>query len=126
MIQKKKFSDAIAANISVVGGLLPISTVLSLSSIVNKTIAQVKQNILDLINPLNTQNVPVYISVPSGANYLMHNWSNDDFVIRSGAQGTIVVIGYYKTGGNFYASYEIHTYADTVIIRGVISNSQFS
>ena len=29
MIQKKKFSDAIAANISVVGGLLPIASLVS-------------------------------------------------------------------------------------------------
>lgn len=125
MIQKKKFSDAIAANISVVGGLLPISTVLSIENIVGKTIAQVKQSILDSIANLNTQQVPIYITIGSGGNNVVLNWKNDTYVVESGGRSTMAIIGYYKTGGSFYASYELYSYSVSTIASGNIVNGKF-
>lgn len=108
------------------GGLLPISVALTIESIVGETVSQVKQRILDSISKLNTQQVPIYISIGSGGQDVVQNWGNDLYVVEAGGRSTMVIIGYYKTGGTFYASYELYSYSINVILQGNIINGKFA
>lgn len=107
------------------GERLPISKTFELEGIVGKTVAQVKQAILDAISAFNTQPVPIYISTPSGTNNLISYWNNINTTIEPGASGMLVIIPYYKSGGKFYARYELSSYASDTIIRGRMMESQF-
>ena len=109
-----------------VGELLPISVALTIESIVGETVSQVKQRILDSIANLNTQQVPIYISIGSGGQNVIQNWRNDLYVVEAGGRSAMVIIGYYKTGGSFYASYELYSYSVNTIVQGNIINSKFA
>ena len=81
MIQKKKFSDAIAANISVVGGLLPVADA-SKNGLMPKKMATI----------------------------VIENWSsNDEYIKIETRNGTscILAITYTRNGASFWTIFGI-------------------